>query len=208
MFDPEHASKTSFTTSASIYIVRHALLFALGVSLAASACFGAETYPSRPVRVIVTAAPGGVVDITARIISQQLAEQLGKTFVVENRTGAGGIIGTTIVAKSAHDGYTLLLATPGFTIIPALHKSLPYDPVKDFTAITQITGATQVLVVTPSLKAATLGEFISLAQAHPGKFNYGSGGSGSPLHVYPSFLPKRLRSALYMYPSKGAAASR
>jgi tripartite-type tricarboxylate transporter receptor subunit TctC len=182
--------------------VHKALLFALTL-FGASPCFGVDAYPSRPVRVIVTAAPGGVVDVTARIISQQLSEQLGKPFVVENRTGAGGIIGTTIVAKSTPDGYTLLLATPGFTIVPALHKSLPYDPVKDFTAITQITGATQVLVVPPSLKVHTLKEFIALAQANPGKLNYGSGGPGSPLHVYSELFARAAQVKLIHVSYKG-----
>lgn len=166
-------------------------------------CPAQDIYPSRPVRVIVTAAPGGVVDVTARVISQQLTEQIGRQFVVENRTGAGGIIGSGFVAKSAPDGYTLLLATPGFTIVPNLHKSLPYDPVKDFTAITQITGATQVLVVSPLLKATTLKEFIVLAQANPGAFNYGSGGAGSPLHVYAELFSKAAHVRLVHVPFKG-----
>jgi tripartite-type tricarboxylate transporter receptor subunit TctC len=183
-------------------IFRNALLFMLTLA-GSSPCLGAEAYPSRPVRVVVTAAPGGAVDVIARIIAQQLTEQLGNTFLVENRTGAGGIIGTAIVAKAAPDGYTLLLATPGFTIVPALHKSLPYDPVRDFTAITQITGATQVLVVSPSLKVNTLKEFIALAQAHPGKFNYGSGGPGSPLHVYSELFGKLAQVRLMHVPYKG-----
>ena len=143
--------------------MRNRLLIVLTL-VGASPCAAQDAYPSRPVRVIVTAAPGGVVDVTARVISQQLTEQIGKQFVVENRTGAGGIIGSGLVAKAPPDGYTLLLATPGFTIVPTLHKSLPYDPIKDFTAITQITGATQVLVVSPLLKVNTLKEFIAVAQ--------------------------------------------
>ncbi len=166
-------------------------------------CAAQDAYPSRPVRLVVTAAPGGVVDITARIISPQLTEQTGRPFVVENRTGAGGIIGSGYVAKAAPDGYTLLIATPGFTIVPNLHKSLPYDPVRDFTAITQITGATQVLVVSPQLKAATLKEFIALAQANPGAYNYGSGGSGSPLHVYAELFSRAARVSLVHVPFKG-----
>lgn len=171
--------------------------------LGAVSCFAQEPYPSRPVRVVVTAAPGGVVDVTARVISQQLAEQIGRQFVVENRTGAGGIIGSGYVAKQPADGYTLLMATPGFTIVPNLHKSLPYDPIKDFTAITQITGATQVLVVSPQLKVNTLKEFIALAQANPGKFNYGSGGPGSPLHVYGELFSRAAKVNLVHVSYKG-----
>ena len=174
------------------------------VLLGATAYVAAQdVYPSRPVRLIVTAAPGGVVDVTARIISQQMTEQIGKQVVVENRTGAGGIIGSGFVAKAAPDGYTLLMATPGFTIVPILHKSLPYDPVKDFTAITQITGATQVLIVSPQLKASTLKEFIALAQANPRAYNYGSGGNGSPLHVYSELFSKAAKVSLVHVPFKG-----
>jgi len=173
------------------------------VMVLASPCMAQDAYPSRPVRLIVTAAPGGVVDVTARIITPPLSEQTGRQFVVENRTGAGGIIGSGFVSKAAPDGYTLLMATPGFTIVPVLHKSLPYDPVKDFTAITQITGATQVLVVSPQLKAATLKEFIALAQANPRAYNYGSGGPGSPLHLYSELFSKAARVNLVHISYKG-----
>ena len=182
--------------------MRHALLFAAAMA-AAALCQAAEVYPARNIRLVVTAAPGGVVDVTARIISTQLSEQLGKQFIVENRTGAGGIVGTAFVAKAAPDGYTLLVATPGFTIVPSLHKSLPDDAVRDFAAITQITGATQVLVVSPSLKTSTLKEFIALAQANPGKFNYGSGGPGSPLHVYSELFARAAKLSLVHVSYKG-----
>ena len=180
--------------------MRHVLLLLAVFALPAAA---ADAYPSRPVRLIVTAAPGGVVDVTARIISQQLTDQLGKQFVVENRTGAGGIIGTGYAARATPDGYTLLIATPGFTIVPGLHKNLPYDPIKDFAAITQITGATQVLVVSPTIKAATLKEFVAIAKANPGKFNYGSGGAGSPLHVYSELFARAAGVSLVHVPFKG-----
>src|SRR5262245_20060705 len=156
--------------------MRNALLFVL-MSLWATPCLSAEVYPTKPVRVIVATAPSGGPDITARLFSQRLSEQLGKQFIVDNRAGANGIIGNAIVAKSAPDGYTLLAANPGLTIQPSLYKSLPFDVARDFTAITQLIRATQVLVVHPSVNASTLKEFIALAQAYPGKFNYGEGGS-------------------------------
>ncbi|MBI4189213.1 MAG: tripartite tricarboxylate transporter substrate binding protein [Betaproteobacteria bacterium] len=183
-------------------IMRNALLSVL-MLFGASPCFGAEVYPSKPVRVIVTAAPGGVVDVTARVISRQLSEQFGKQFIVEQRTGADGIIGVGFVAKSAPDGYRLLLSSPNFTILPGFNKSLPYDPVKDFTPITQIIGNTQVLVVPLSLKANTLKEFVALAQANPGKFNYGSGGPGSPLHLYSVLFSKAAKIDIVHIPYKG-----
>lgn len=169
----------------------------------ATLCRAAEVYPARPVRIVVTAAPGGIVDITARVIALQLTDQLGKSFIVENRTGAGGIVGTGHVAKSAPDGYTLLLATPGFTIVPALHKSLPYDTATDFSPVTQISAATQVFVVPPALKAHTMQEFVAFAQANPGKLNYGSGGQGSPLHVYAELFSKAAKVKLVHVPYKG-----
>lgn len=175
------------------------IMFLLGSTL----CRAAEVYPARTVRIIVSAAPGGVVDITGRVIAQQLTEQAGKSFIVENRTGAGGIVVTGHVAKSAPDGYTLLLATPGFTIVPGLHKSLPYDAATDFSPITQISAATQVFVVPPSLKAHTMQEFVAIAQANPGKLNYGSGGQGSPLHVYAELFSKAAKVKLVHIPYKG-----
>ena len=126
--------------------MRNALLFALTL-FGATLCFGAEVYPSKTVRVIVNFTPPSASDSTARLISQQLSEQLGKPFVVENRAGAGGTVGNAFVAQSAPDGYTLLLADMAGTISPNFNKSLPYDVARDFTPITQIIGTPLVLVV-------------------------------------------------------------
>lgn len=155
------------------------VLTLLGVSL----CFGSENYPNKAVRVIAPYPPGSAVDITARLISQQLSEQFGKSFVVDNRPGASGSIGNSLAARSAPDGYTLLLMGPGLAIAPGLYKSLPYDPIKDFTPVTQVIGAPQVLVVYPALNVNTLKEFVALAQANPGKFNYSSAGAGNATHL-------------------------
>lgn len=162
--------------------MRNALLFVLTL-FGASLCLGAEIYPSKPVRVIVNFGPGGSIDIAARVISQQLSEQLGITFIVENRPGAGGTIGSAFVAKSAPDGYTLMMMDSNITIVPGLYKSLPFDVAKDFTPITQIQSNSQVLVVPSSFNVNTLKEFIALAQANPGKFNYGSAGIGTLSHL-------------------------
>ena len=157
----------------------HNVLLLVVSLFAATLCFGADPYPSQPVRIIVPFGPGGTSDIVARIVAQQLSEQLGKSFVVDNRAGAGGRIGTEAVAKSAPNGYTLLLGDQGFTTLPGLYKSLPYDPSKDFTPVTNIMRVANVLVVVPTLKANTIREFIALAQASPGKLNYGAAGVGS-----------------------------
>jgi tripartite-type tricarboxylate transporter receptor subunit TctC len=162
--------------------MRNALLFVL-MLCEASLCFGAEVYPSQPVRLIVPFGPGGSSDVFGRVISQPLAEQLGKQFIIDNRPGAGGRIGTAVVAKAAPAGYVLLVTDAGLTIYPGLYKSLPFDVLNDFTPITQILRMPNVLVVHPSLNVRTLKEFIALAQANPGKYNSGAAGTGSGAHL-------------------------
>jgi tripartite-type tricarboxylate transporter receptor subunit TctC len=183
--------------------MRNAWLSALTL-LGASLCFGAEVYPSKAVRVVVPFAPGGSTDFTARVISQQLSEQLGQSFVVDNRTGASGTIANGIVARSAPDGYTLMLADTSTTIVPGLFKSLPFDVARDFTPITQIIGGPNVLVVHPSLKANTLKEFIALAQANPGKLNYGSAGAGGLNHLMAELFKLAAKVNITHIPYKGA----
>jgi tripartite-type tricarboxylate transporter receptor subunit TctC len=150
---------------------------------AASQCFGAESYPVKPVRLVASFGPGSTVDLIARVVAQQLSEQMGKSFVVENRTGAGGSIGNAYAAKAPPDGYTLLLGETGLSMAPGLYKSLPFDVARDFTPISQIVRTPMALVVHPSVRAATLKELVALAQAAPGKINYASAGSGSPVHL-------------------------
>ena len=179
-------------------------IFWLWLLTLAAPALCADAYPSRPVRVIVPFAPGGTLDLTGRVISQQLSEQLGKTFVVDNRTGATGIIGYGIVTKSAPDGYTLTMIDTGFAINPSINKSLPYDVVKDFTPITQVIGVPRTMVVHPSIKANTLKEFIALAQANPGKYNYGSGGAGGINHLACVLFNRAAKVDIAHIPFKGA----
>lgn len=182
--------------------MRSAWLLVLTV-LGASPCYGAEVYPARPVRVVAPFAPGGISDVVARVMSQQLSEQFGKTFIVDNRSGAGGVVGNGIVAKAAPDGHTLLMVTPAFTILPGISRSLPYDSVKDFTPVTQIMRVPSVLVVSPALNVNTLKDFVALAQANPGKFNYGSGGPGSALHLYSELFKIAAKVNIVHVPYKG-----
>jgi len=182
--------------------MRNAWLFVL-LSLGASLGHGAEVYPTKPVRVVAPFAPGGISDVVARVMSQQLSEQFGKTFIVDNRTGAGGVVGNGIVAKAAPDGHTLLMVTPAFTILPGISKSLQYDSVKDFTPITQIMRVPSVLVVSPALNVNTLKDFVALARANPGKFNYGSGGPGSALHLYSELFKIAAKVNIVHVPYKG-----
>jgi tripartite-type tricarboxylate transporter receptor subunit TctC len=143
----------------------------------------AETYPSRPVRIIVPFAPGGPADILARLIGQWLSERLGQPFVIENRTGAGGNIGTEAVVKSPPDGYTLLLAGPPNTINATLYDKLNFNFMRDIAPVATISRDALVMAVHPSVPAKTVPEFIAYAKANPGKINMASGGNGSTPHV-------------------------
>lgn len=182
--------------------MRNALLFAVTL-FGASLCMGAEVYPGRPVRVIVHLVPGGTSDLVARLIARQLDERFGHPFIVENRPGGSGTIAGGIVARSAPDGYTLLLATGALTIYPGFGKPMPFDVAKDFTPVTQIAGSPNVLVVQPSLNVNTLKEFISLARANPGKFNYGSNGVGGTVHLASELFKMVAKVNIVHIPYKG-----
>lgn len=146
-------------------------------------CFGADAYPVKPVRLVTSFGPGSTVDLFARVIAQQLTEQMGKSFVVDNRTGAGGSIGNAYAAKSPPDGYTLLFGETGLAMLPGLFKSLPYDAARDLTPISQIVRTPMALVVHPTVNAGTLRDFVALARTNPGKLNYASAGPGSPVNL-------------------------
>jgi tripartite-type tricarboxylate transporter receptor subunit TctC len=156
--------------------------FTLACTLAGAA--RAEDYPSRPVRIVVSFAAGGPTDIVGRIFAQKLSELLGQQFFVENKVGAGGNIGADVVAKSAPDGYTLLVATVStHAINPGLYSKMPYDPVKDFAPIAQVGVTPTMLSVHPSVPAKDVKSLIALVKANPGKYTYGSSGLGSILHL-------------------------
>ncbi len=158
---------------------------AIGVVLAAAAASGfAQQYPNRPLRLIVPLAPGGTTDIMARIMSQQLAATLGQPLVAENRSGAGGTVGTDIVAKSPPDGYTLLIiSTDTYTTNAVLYKNLPYDSRKDLRALSMLGASPSILTVHPSLPAKTVKELVALSKAKPKDLNYGSGGTAGLLRM-------------------------
>ena len=143
----------------------------------------AQAYPNRPVRIVVPFAAGGTVDTMGRIISQKLSKSFKQPVIVENRPGAGGNVGTAAVAKSASDGYTILLTTSGHAISPALYRSLPYDAAKDFVPITQLNVSSLVLIAGPKLPAKTVPELITLARSKPSSLTYGFTGIGNPVHL-------------------------
>jgi len=156
---------------------------ALALLAAGPACAQAD-YPAKPVKVVIGFPPGGPTDIVGRPFSAKLAQLTGQQFIIENRAGAAGNIGTDYVAKAANDGYTLLMGSAAsISSAPAVYAKLPYDPVRDLATIIQIANQPNVLTAHPSVPARTLKEFIALAKANPGKFNYGSSGIGASQHM-------------------------
>ena len=167
---------------------------------------GAQTYPSRPIKLIVADSAAGAPDQLARLVAQKLSDTLGQPVVVENRAGAGGVVGADAVAKSAPDGYTLLLTTTAiYAILPNLRKDLPYDPVKDFVPISRIATASNVLVVSNALPAKNVAELIKLAKEKPGSLNYASAGVGTPAHLAGEMLNLLADIKVVHVPYKGAA---
>jgi tripartite-type tricarboxylate transporter receptor subunit TctC len=143
----------------------------------------AQSYPNRPIRVLVPFAAGGAVDTLARIVGQKLSESVGQPVIIENRPGAGGNLASEVLAKSPPDGYTVLQTVNGIAISPSLYKTLPFDVNKDFIAVTQLVRSQLILVANPKLEANNVAELIKLAKAKPGTLNYGSTGVGNPLSL-------------------------
>jgi tripartite-type tricarboxylate transporter receptor subunit TctC len=163
----------------------------------------AQSYPSKPIRLIIPVAPAGSTDIVGRLIGQKLTEQLGQTIIVENRAGAGSVIGTELVAKSAPDGYTLMNVAVEFTINPGLRK-LPYDPMKDFTCVTQLTSGQYFLAVHPTMPVKTPKQFIALAKSRPGQITFGSSGPGSANHLAGALFQQMTGTKLVHVPYKSS----
>jgi tripartite-type tricarboxylate transporter receptor subunit TctC len=164
----------------------------------------AQGFPNRPIRLIAPFAPGGSLDLIARGIGQKMSESMGQPVVVENRAGASGAIGSEAVAKSAPDGYTMLLgATTTHGVNPALNPNLPYDAVRDFTPISLVATIPHVIVVHPSLRVATIAEFVRLAKSRPG-MAFGSAGTGSPHHLAGEMLKSMAGFEAVHVPYKGS----
>ncbi len=185
------------------------LPLALGALLALPALHASgQTYPTRPIRVIVGFAPGGSADITARMVSQKLADAFGQPVIVDNRAGASGIIGSDIVAKAAPDGYTLLEATmTTHGIGPAIYRKLPYDVVNDFAPIALLVRIPLVMFVHSSVAANNLKEFVAAAKANPTRYRYASSGPGSPPHLTAELFKLKTGAGLLHVPYKGTGAA-
>ena len=187
---------------------RRSLLALAGTPLLASArSASAQTWPDRPVRVIVGFPAGGSVDIFVRIVAQSLSEQLGQPFVIENRPGASGNIGTEAVVRSAPDGYTLLAIGVTNATGAALYDNLKFDFLRDIVPIASTVRGVGVLVVNPALPVTTIGEFIAYARANPGKINFTSSGPGTPQHLYGELFMQMTGVAMVHVPYRGSPQS-
>ncbi len=183
------------------HIICLTLLIAAGLQAAA-----AQNYPTRSIRLVVPFPPGGNIDITARAIAPGLGETLGQTVVIDNRGGAGGLIGMEIVTKSTPDGHTLALASSGtVTVAPSLYTKMPYDPVKDLTAVALLSYVPIVLVVHPSLPAKSVKDFIALAKTRAGKMTMASGGNGTTNQLAGELFQLETGTKFIHVPYKGAA---
>jgi tripartite-type tricarboxylate transporter receptor subunit TctC len=188
------------------------LLVIVELALAAGLVWGAaggalaQSYPSRPLRFVVSFAPGGGGDILARIVAQKLAEGLGRQVVVDNRVGGNGVIGAELAARAAPDGYTMLLGNIGPIVInPSLYGKLPYDPERDFDAVVLLALTQNILVVHPAVPVKSVRELVDLARAKPGQLNYGSGGNGTLDHIAAELFKVKAGIDVVHIPYKGGS---
>ncbi len=175
--------------------------------LAASAVVLAQAYPNKPVRLIVPFAPGGFTDVVARILGQRLSVVMGQQFVIENKAGAGSTIGTDFVAKSAPDGYTLVMVSSTHVISPWIYKAMPYDPIKAFVPVSKLVDSAYVLLVNPKLPARNVQEFIALAKAAPDTIHYASSGNGSAQHLMGGMFAAMTGTRLIHVPYRGSSGA-
>jgi tripartite-type tricarboxylate transporter receptor subunit TctC len=185
---------------------RRAAALIAGATLLGALPLPAQEYPVKPIRLVVPFTPGGSTDILARLVAQKLTEAFGKQVIVDNRPGAGGVIGVELVAKAAPDGYTLVMGHIGtFAVNPTLYPKLPYDAVRDFQPITLVAMVPNLLSVHPGLPAKSVQELIALARAKPGSLHFGSGGNGSAAHLAGEYFKLLTKTDLVHVPYKGTA---
>jgi tripartite-type tricarboxylate transporter receptor subunit TctC len=173
------------------------------ILLAASAFAHAQAYPAKPIRMIVTYPPGGGADLMARLVAPKMSEGLGQTVVVENRPGASGMIGAELVAKSAPDGYTLMLDASAHAANPSLYPKMPYDAGKAFAPVSLVVVFPNMLVVSPGFQAKSVQELVGMARAKPGSISFASSGNGSAQHLAAELFRQRLSLDMVHIPYKG-----
>jgi tripartite-type tricarboxylate transporter receptor subunit TctC len=178
------------------------LLFILALAAVSAQ---AQSFPSRPIRMLVPFPAGGSVDTVARWVSSKMADAFKQPVIVENRAGAGGNVAADALAKAAPDGYTLLITTPGLAIAKSIYRQLPFDPEKDFTPVSQLTATYLILVVNPNVPANSVKELVALAKAQPGRLNYGSSGSGATIHLATELFKITTGTNIVHVPYKGEA---
>lgn len=176
---------------------------AAGLSLFAGSAL-AQTYPTKPIKIIVPFGPGGFTDVVARILGVKLGESLGQSVVIENKPGAGSMIGTDQVAKSAPDGHTLLIVSSTHVISPWIYKSVPYDPLKSFAPVSKLVDSPYVLLTNPKVPAKNVQEFIALAKANPDKIHYASSGNGSAQHLIGGMFASMTKTQLKHVPYRSS----
>jgi tripartite-type tricarboxylate transporter receptor subunit TctC len=183
------------------------LLAGMALALGAAGVGAQERWPTRPIRFVHGFPPGGSVDITARLLAARMAETLGQPVIVDGRPGAGGTTGANIVAKSEPDGYTLFLMASGHSTSPGLYRSLPYDPVKDFALVSMVAANPFVLIASAKLPAKSIQELVHKAKAEPGRIDYGTGGTGTGMHLAAVLFQARAGIQLNHVPYKGGTAA-
>jgi tripartite-type tricarboxylate transporter receptor subunit TctC len=182
-------------------------LFGCAASLAAASLAHAQTYPTKPIRLVLPYAPGGIIDYVGRTLAQKLTEDIGQPVVAENRPGGGGILGTDTVARSAPDGYTLVLMDPALVINPTLQSDVPYDVFKNLETVSIVSASPEVLVVSPKLPVNTFAELVAYGKANPGKLNFASAGVGTTPHLAGEMFKLRTGIDATHVPYKGIGAS-
>jgi len=185
-------------------MMKHLLLLAVAAAFASTV--SAQSYPAKPIKLVAPSTPGDAPDVIARLVADKLSTALGQQVVVENRPGAGGVVGSDYVAKAAPDGYTLIMGNAGsHGINAAVYAKLPYDIQRDFAPVSQVAVAPNVMVINPSLPASTVAEFIAYAKANPGKLSYASGGNGSSAHMSMELFKSMSGIDIQHVPYKGSS---
>lgn len=206
-FSKHATARSALRSSAWLLVALAALVTPQAGAQSSTPPVGAQSYPSQSIRIVVPFPPGGGTDILSRILAQKLNEAWGQSVVVDNRAGAGGTIGSALVAKSTGDGHTLLIMPAGIAAHASLYKKLPYDPTRDLAPVSRLASGPLVLVVHPSVPAKSIKEFTALARKHPGEINFGSAGSGTLPHLSAELFNSMSGIRMIHIPYKGAGAA-